>query len=196
MKDDFIGKRGQMMFASLECNGKGENMVSKITGGEYTNIYYFASKRYLCRYDEETGKRDVFETPFAFGFSITAQEHDKSTNYPNIRIILFDEFLTRSTYVPDEFILFMNVISTIIRNRTDVKIFMLGNTVNKYCPYFQEMGMKHIEQMEPGSIDIYTYGESQLRVACEYTQNHNLEGRKSDVYFAFDNPNLQMITDS
>ena len=71
---------------------------------------------------------------------------------------------------------------------------MLGNTVNKYCPYFQEMGLKHIEEMEAGKIDIYTYGESQLRVACEYTQNHNIEGRKSDVYFAFDNPSLQMIT--
>ena len=32
--DDFIGKRGQMMFASLECNAFGENVVSKITDGE------------------------------------------------------------------------------------------------------------------------------------------------------------------
>ena len=71
---------------------------------------------------------------------------------------------------------------------------MLGNTVNKYCPYFQEMGLKHIEAMEPGKIDVYTYGDSKLKVACEYTANHNIEGRKSDVYFAFDNPSLQMIT--
>ena len=70
--DDFIGKRGQMMFSSLECNGKGENVISKITEGEYTNIYYFASKWYLCRYDEEGGKRETLETPFAYGFSITA----------------------------------------------------------------------------------------------------------------------------
>lgn len=191
--DDFIGKRGQMMFASLECNGKGENMVSKITGGKYTSIYYFASKWYLCRYDDETEKRDVFETPFAFGFSITAQEHDKSTNYPNIRIILFDEFLTRSTYVPDEFILFMNVISTIIRNRTDVKIFMLGNTVNKYCPYFNEMGLKHVREMKQGTIDLYSYGDSKLTVAVEYVMP-NKEGKASDYFFAFDNPKLQMIT--
>lgn len=191
--DDFIGKRGQMMFASLECNGKGENIVSKVTEGEYTNIYYFASKWYLCRYDEETGKRIMFETPFAFGFSITAQEHDKGTTYPNLDIILFDEFLTRTTYVPDEFVLFMNVISTIIRQRTNVKIFMLGNTVNKYCPYFHEMGLKHVKNMKQGSIDLYSYGDSKLTVAVEYVRP-NKDGKASDYYFAFDNPKLQMIT--
>ena len=36
---------------------------------------------------------------------------------------------------------FMNVLSTIIRDRENIKIFMLGNTVNKYCPYFDEMGL-------------------------------------------------------
>ena len=191
--DDFIGKRGQMMFASLVCNGKGENIVSKVTGGEWTDIYYYASKWYLCRYDEETGKREIFETPFAYGFSITAQEHDKSTSYPNIKIILFDEFLTRSAYVPDEFIMFMNVVSTIVRQRTDVKIFMLGNTVNKYCPYFHEMGLKHVRDMKQGTIDLYTYGDSKLTVAVEYVKP-NKEGKDSDYYFAFDNPKLQMIT--
>ena len=191
--DDFIGKRGQMMFASLENNGKGENVVSKITAGEWTGIYYYASKWYLCRYDQETGKRDVYETPLAFGFSITAQEHDKSTSYPNIKTILFDEFLTRSAYVPDEFVLFMNVVSTIVRQRTDVKIFMLGNTVNKYCPYFHEMGLKHVRDMKQGSIDLYTYGDSKLTVAVEYVKP-NKDGKESDYYFAFDNPKLQMIT--
>lgn len=191
--DDFIGKRGQMMFASLECNGKGENVISKITGGEYTNIYYFASKWYLCRYDEETGKRIQMETPLAFGFSITAQEHDKSTNYPNVKTILFDEFLTRQNYVNDEFVLFMNVISTIIRSRTDVKIFMLGNTVNRYSPYFQELGLKHVKDMKQGTIDVYTYGDSRLTVAVEYVKP-NAKGKENDYYFAFDNPKLQMIT--
>ena len=190
--DDFIGKRGQMMFAGLEHDGNGENKVAKITEGEWTGIYYYASKWYLCRYDED-GKREVSEDPFAFGFSITAQEHDKSTSYPRIRTILFDEFLTRTMYVNDEFILFMNTLSTIIRQRSDVKIFMLGNTVNKFCPYFGEMGLKHIRDMKPGSIDIYTYGDSKLTVAVEYVKP-NKQGKQSDFYFAFDNPKLQMIT--
>ena len=98
------------------------------------------------------------ETPFAFGFAITSQEHDKSTSYPNVRTILYDEFLTRNAYIPDEFVLFCNVLSTVIRQRDDVKIFMLGNTVNKYCPYFKEMGLNNITKQKQGTIDIYKYG--------------------------------------
>lgn len=186
-QDDFTGKRGQTMFDALVSN----NEIAKITGGEWTGIYYWASKWYLCRYEE--GKRIQDERPFCYGFSISSMEHDKSTSYPMITTICFDEFLTRTMYLQDEFVLFMNVISTIVRHRTNVKIFMLGNTVNKYCPYFSEMGLTHIKEMKPGDIDIYRYGESDLIVAVEYTQP-NKAGKESDLYFAFDNPKLSMIT--
>ena len=186
-RDDFIGKRGQMMFSALVENGE----VSKLTHGEWTDIYYHSSRWYLCRYEDD--KRVTNEEPFAFGFAITSQEHDKSTSYPSIRTILFDEFITRTIYAPDEFIAFQNVLSTIIRQRTDVIIFMLGNTVNKFCPYFNEMGLKHVPKMQPGDIDVYNYGESGLKVAVEYTKA-NKQGKPSDMYFAFDNPKLKMIT--
>lgn len=187
-EEDFRGKRGQQMFDALEAAG----VIKDLTGGEWSSVYYFASKWYLCRYED--GERIQNERPFAYGFAITAMEHDKSTSYPDITTICFDEFLTRTVYLPDEFVLFCNVISTIVRSRTDVKIFMLGNTVNKYCPYFTEMGLKHIKEMKPGDIDIYKYGENgKLIVAVEYTQP-NKSGKQSDIYFAFDNPKLQMIT--
>lgn len=187
-QDDFTGKRGATMFDALVAN----NEISKLTKGEWTGVYYWASRWFFCRYDE-TGKREVHEKPFAFGFSISSMEHDKSTSYPDITTIMFDEFLTRTQYLQDEFVLFMNVISTIVRRRTNVKIFMLGNTVNKYCPYFKEMGLTHIKDMKPGDIDIYRYGNSELTVAVEYCLP-NKDGKESDLYFAFDNPKLSMIT--
>ena len=100
---------------------------------------------------------------------------------------------SRGYYLVDEFVLFMNVISTIVRQRTDVTIYMLGNTVNWSCPYFTEMGIKHIKDMKQGSIDVYEYGESGLKVAVEYCQSI-ADSKQSNVYFAFDNPRLQMIT--
>ena len=111
-----------------------------------------------------------------------------------VKTILFDEFLTRSAYIPDEFVLFCNVLSTIIRQRDDVKIFMLGNTVNKYCPYFKEMGLKHVQEMHQGDIDLYKYGDKKLVVAVEYCKPNGGSGKPSDFYFAFDNPKLNMIT--
>lgn len=185
--DDFTGKRGQVMFDALISN----NEISKLSGGEWTSIYYYASRWYLCRYEDNM--RVTCETPLAYGFSISAMEHDKSTAYPDITTIMFDEFLTRTIYIKDEFVLFMNVLSTIIRHRTNVKIFMLGNTVNKYCPYFSEMGLTHVKTMKAGTIDVYHYGDSELTVAVEYTAA-NKAGKASDMYFAFDNPKLSMIT--
>lgn len=187
-REDFIGKRGSSMFQALVTNHE----IERLTNGEYTDIYYYASRWFLCKYDEK-GNRILNEKPLAFGFSLGSMEHDKSTSYPEITTILFDEFLTRTMYLPDEFVLFMNVISTIIRHRTNVKIFMLGNTVNKYCPYFNEMGLKHIKEMKQGDIDVYCYGDSDLKVAVEYCKA-NKQGKKSDTYFAFDNPKLSMIT--
>lgn len=187
-REDFTGKRGQTMFDALVSNRE----IEKITGGEYTGVYYYGSRWFLYRTDED-GNRIQHEKPFAYGFALSSMEHDKSTSYPDITTIVFDEFLTRTMYMPDEFVLFMNTISTIIRHRTNVKIFMLGNTVNKYCPYFKEMGLSHVREMQPGDIDIYRYGDSDLTVAVEYTRP-NKQGKESDMFFAFDNPKLSMIT--
>ena len=108
---------------------------------------------------------------------------------------MFDEFLTNSTYLVDEFVLFMNTVSTIVRRREDVKVYMLGNTVNKFCPYFNEMGLNHIPKMEQGSIDIYRYGESKLTVAVEYcASTETKKNAEAHKYFAFNNPKLEMIT--
>lgn len=186
-QEDFTGKRGATIFNALVLNDE----VSRATGGEWTGVYYYGSRWYLCRYEKD--KRITDEKPFAYGFSISSAEHDKSTSYPEITTICFDEFLTRTSYLPDEFVLFMNVVSTIIRHRTNVKIFMLGNTVNKYCPYFHEMGLTHAREMKSGTIDVYHYGDTDLTVAVEYTAP-NKHGKESDLYFAFDNPKLSMIT--
>ena len=58
---------------------------------------------------------------------------------------------------------------------------MLGNTVNRYCPYFKEMGLAHIKEMKPGDIDLYRYGDSELTVAVEYTTPKK---NSPDEYFA------------
>lgn len=188
-KEDFIGKRGAVMFDALVNNKE----VEKLTHGKWTGIKYNSSKWYLCKKDGDVVITDP--EPFAYAFALSDMEHDKSTSYPKITTIGFDEFLTRFGYLRDEFVLFINVVSTIVRHRTDVKIYMMGNTVNKSCPYFTEMGLKHLKQMNQGDIDVYTYGDSRLKVAVEYCLSDEKAKQKSNnFYFAFDNPRLKMIT--
>lgn len=190
-KEDFRGKRGEQLFEALVQDGS----IKRISKGKYDTVKYYAGKWYLGKFDEKLGTVIRSDDPLCFAFALSDMTHDKSISYPRITTIVFDEFISREGYIDNngEFIIFMNVISTIVRFRSNVKIFMLGNTVNKYCPYFEEMGLKHIREMKQGTIDLYKYGESGLRVAVEYCGSLN-KSKPSDVYFAFNNPNLQMIT--
>ena len=188
-REDFRGKRGKLMFASLVSSG----IISELSSGEWTGVSYYAGQWYLTR-ETEDGETVKAPEPFCFGFSISEMEHDKSTSYENVTLVVFDEAVSRQGYLTDEFVLFCNVLSTIIRQRDNVVIYMLGNTVNKYCPYFKEMGLVNISKMEPGDLEVYQYGQSKLRVAVQFTDSISKKGKPSDVYFAFNNPKLQMIT--
>ena len=170
-----------------------EGYLEKLSGGKFTAIFYRTGRFYLCTYNDK-GKPIYNEGDvIGYAFSLSENEHNKANSYPRVTNIIFDEFLTNKIYLPDEFILFMNTVSTIVRQRTNVKIYMLGNTVNKFCPYFKEMGLTNILSMKQGSIDLYTYGESKLKVAVEYADSKK-KFKKNNFYFAFNNPKLKMIT--
>lgn len=188
-REDLRGKRAENLFANHVANG----LIEELTDGKFNEVFYLSNKWFLSYYDKDKNKRYPDSTPFCFGFCLSEQEHEKSSSYPNVTTIVFDEFLTRRIYLPDEFMLFMNLLSTIIRQRDNVKVFMLGNTVNKFCPYFQEMGLKNVGVMEQGTIDIYRFGEHGATVAVEYCDTI-VKQKPSNKYFCFDNQNLQMIT--
>jgi hypothetical protein len=188
-KEDIIGKRASGIWNAVNVNG----LVEKYSNGEFTGVHYYASRFYLCNYDEN-GKA-IYHDSNVLGhtFALSDGEHNKSISFPHINTIMFDEFLTSKLYLQDEFVHFMNTVSTIVRKREGVKIYLLGNTVNRYSPYFNEMGLKHILKMEQGTIDIYKYGNSKLTVAVEYCADTSTT-KDSNHYFAFDNPKLEMIT--
>ena len=169
--------------------------ITELSDGIFDTLSYYQRRFFVASTNPETMELDRCQTPIGFTFDLAGMEHYKSVSFPNITTVVFDEFLSRNGYLPNEFILFTNTLSTIIRDRDDVKIIMLGNTVNRFCPYFQEMGLRHIDKMKPGDTDIYHYGQTDLTVAVEMTESSAKKGgKKSDVYFAFDNPRLQMIT--
>lgn len=194
--EDLRTKEANELLAGHVANGH----VALITGGEWTDVYYYSHRWYLCRWEEtEKGARVrvTDDTPFMFGFAITSWEHSKGSSFPRVTTVFFDEFMTRSGYVTDEFVMFMNLLSTIIRRRDDVTIFMCANTVNRMCPYFDEMGLRHVREMKQGDIDLYRIWHKPsgryLLIAVEYCAPH-AAGKHSDFYFCFDNKKLEMIT--
>ena len=188
--EDIRPKNLSTLFSGHVENG----VISRLTAGRWDGISYGSARFYLNHVDEN-GATFKSETPIGYAFDINSMEHNKSLSFPKVTTIIFDEFLSRGGYLPNEFILFTNLVSTIVRHRSNVKIIMLGNTVNKTCPYFAEMGLTHVKEQKQDTVDVYHYADSELEVVCEYTESAKKKGGKaSDVYFAFDNPELKMIT--
>lgn len=158
---DIVEKFGQHMFDALVENG----VVSLLTGGQWTGVYYRNRRWYLCRTFE--GHIVTSETPFMFAFALTDKEPRKR---PGVRTIIFDDFTTRDGYILDEFVLFKNIVSAIVQNLDNVHIYMLGNPFSKYCPYFEEMGLTNVDKMKPGDVDVYTYGDNSM-VVVQYADH-------------------------
>ena len=197
-REDFKGKRGGAYWDNLVYDGNGHNHIKELTNGKYDSVTYFSGRWYLAYFDEEQQKMISAPEPFAYAFALTEMEHEKGNTY-QVSSIIFDEFMTRGSYIPDEFISFMNTISTLVRGRKTlngdmIRVIMCANTVSQYCPYFEEMGLTHIRQMKKGDIEVYNYGDSGLKVAVEYCDSPN-NNKDSDVFFAFDNPKIKLITE-
>lgn len=191
--EDLKGSNAKAVFSALVSNG----VIKELSGGKWDTVYYYSRQWFLAKWEKNKKGEDVLKKdtePFCFGFSLNDYERQKSTAFPNVWTIIFDEFLARRAYITDEFVYFANTLSTIIRHRSNVKVFLLGNTVNFFCPYFENMGTYRVRDMKPGDLDIYTYGKSELKVAVYYAPAASEESKlsKSNKYFAFDNENSHL----
>ena len=194
---DFKQSRAANYWGSLECDGEGKNKIKMYTEGKYDRVVYQSGRWYLAYYDDELEKVIIAPEPFCFAFALTNMEHEKGNSYPGLRngYIFMDEFMTRKMYLPDnEFITFCQMLSTLIRGDNSIKVLMAANTVDLIgCPYFREMGLRHVKNMKPGDVEVYDYGNSGLQVVVQFC-DAPLNGKPSDIYFAFDNPRLKLIT--
>lgn len=170
------------------------HIVSKVSKNAYQGLTYYNRGIYLCNYDDNGKAVYNQDDILLYLMALSEMEHDKSTGgYSKVRTIIFDEFISRGAYISNEFIYFQNVLSTVLRGKDNVRIIMLGNTVSVFCPYFKEMGIRHVQTMKQGAIDVYQYSDSRLKIAVEYI-SEDYGKHTNDFYFAFDNPKLQMIT--
>ena len=167
--------------------------IKEKTNGKYNAVFYRSHAFYLCAYNEDGQKIIQDHRPFCRTYSINTAETTKGQDAGEIKYIVFDEFLTRSFYLQNEFILFQNVISSLIRSRSGVKLYLLANTVSKFCPYFAEMGLSRIKDQKQGTIDLYTMGKTSTKIAVEYCGTAAAT-EKVQEYYCFDNPELNMIT--
>lgn len=168
--------------------------IWELSEHKWNAVFYRAKEFHLCYKDPEGNIIAKDDTAFCITAAINTAEQTKGEDRGEVHLIIFDEFMTRTGYLSNEFVRFMNLLSTLIRDRETAIIYMLANSVNRYCPYFSEMGLKNIDKLPKGEIALYSYGSSSLTVAVEYCDEVAATKQTASKYFAFDNPQLQMIT--
>lgn len=133
----------------------------KLTGGKFDGIVCKAGQINAVRRDE---KRKVVDSEtIGYYFAIALDEHYKSSDYQGVVWAVFEEFVTRGKYLPDESDRLQNLLSTIVRDSACTCI-MIGNTITRACPYFSEWSLTHVPRMVAGDVDIYHVGETVIRV--------------------------------
>ena len=128
---------------------------------------------------------------FGYIAALSTFKNLRGVDFSDVDTIIFDEFLTRKYYLPNEPILFENLVSSIVRENDKAKIIMLANTVSWEAPYFAEWGLGHIRGQKQGTYDIYQSNNGGRKIVVCYTAHAG--AKKSDIYFNFDNPRRRMI---
>ena len=144
----------------------GDLDIKGITDGAYSDIYMWQGKIYLCNYDELYHVKEKFLIGYAH--SLNQNERYKSQIFPLVDYIVYEEFITDKLYLPNETATLQEYTSTIFRERVGV-VYMVGNTISKLCPYFNEWRLDKVNNMKTHDINLFE-NTTEVIVNDEYTE--------------------------
>lgn len=159
--------------------------IKKETNGEYDAIDVYRSGIYLCTYEDGKLNRKV---QCGLVMALSTATHYKSMSLLEFKNVIFEEFITDELYLDNEPSKLQQLISTIAR-RERIRVFLIGNTISRLCPYFNEWQLIHIPKQKQGTIDIYNMTTDQVdengdkivvKIAVELCEN---SGNNSKMFF-------------
>lgn len=180
----------ELMKTVLECG-----YIERLTEGRWNYAYYYANKWVFCRLSESGKIEEKTAIHFMYELSIDQSFVYKSNyNAPHGDWIIFDEMLGKK-YEPNEFIYFMDILSTIIRKRQGVRIILLSNAIDEYSEYFEEFEIEEqVKKLKRGDCDICTSSGGTKIYVEKIDQNDKNAARLNKEYFGFKSPMLYAIT--
>lgn len=155
--------------------------IMKITDNRCDSVVAFRGRIYLAKINEETLKPVKHEL-IGYYRALSQEQVSAGISLLDVTDIIFEEFVSRTMYLterePDKL---MNFYSTIDRGRGKVKLWLLGNSITRICPYFYRWGLSDlIKNMKKGDIrtkwlptgEIDEDGVAiEVKLAIEYCEN-------------------------
>lgn len=151
--------------------------ISKITNGEYDTVRAYNGYIYFMEITEdgEVGRKKQIGRYCALNESIRY----KSQVFKDYTSIIYEEFITDDFYLTDEPRLLQQFVSTVAR-LDRVRVFLVGNTLSRVCPYFNEWCLEGVLKQKQGTIELYHYhmeDSETVTIAVEYCSNANNENK-------------------
>ena len=106
-------------------------------------ISMYRKELFLTFYDVETHKSRR-GLKIGYAVALSTEQNFAGGSYLDVSDIIFEEFMSRTTYLHDESNKLLNFYSTVDRKRGIVKVWLVGNTITRVCPYIQEWGLNKI----------------------------------------------------
>ena len=150
--------------------------IDKITDGEYNMITMFRRELFLTYYDVETHKSRR-GAKIGYAVALSTEQNYAGGSYLDVTDIIFEEFMSRTTYLHDEANKLMTFYSTIDRKRGIVKLWLVGNTITRVCPYIQDWGISKI---------MFTLKQGEIRSLWIPTGEIDEDGRSIEVKLAIE----------
>lgn len=117
--------------------------VEKLTDGKYNAIMYNSKRFYYCNIDGsgKVDKETVSETAFCHVECLDNVDNVKSLyNNPRASYVILDEFVNASGINKEaDFLNLCQILSTYRRDRLDMKVVLLANTINPLNMFYQEL---------------------------------------------------------
>lgn len=148
----------------------------KITDGEFSGIEAWRNEIYFFRYDD-MGRKIKSEAIGRY-CALNDAERYKSWAFENFDNMIFEEFITDQSYIAEEPRKLQQFVSTVARHRA-ITVYMIGNTLNRICPYFAEWCLEGVLKQKQGTIEVYHFHveDAIINIAVEYCKNADFKNK-------------------
>lgn len=152
----------------------GDVDVARLTNGKYDCIVSYRKHIFFAKYDVEKMKA-IRGEKIGYAMALNTEQNYAGGSFLDVSDIIFEEFMTRSRYLNNEVSKLMNLYATVDRKRGTTKLWLVGNSISRVCPYIYEWDLHNIiSKQKQGTIEIKeldsTNGDK-IKLAIEYCKS-------------------------
>lgn len=127
--------------------------IEKITKGRFNAVQCYRGELFLVKKIGDTYAEEKMMVGCVV--PLVMEEKYKGQPFDGYKYIIFEEFITKKYYLPDETTYLESLISSVAREKENIQIWLIGNTYRRNSPYFYAWGLEGILRQQIGTIAMY-----------------------------------------